>query len=740
MGKSRLRVLALFLCFAFVLPLAACKKKEKADNSSLPFSSYYSTTNTIMSVPNVMRSGFCGKGAFALTFCETEEYMDAYHKQCLPTTMEELYNLPYLPLDEQGNEIAPESFLYYLDASGEIKATYDLNKECRPSKDIRDICCTEEVCWVLTGRVRYNEGESEYSLDAFDPEKGLTKHIDIDIGSYSNTFFGFQVGSDGSFYLTGRNGVVLVIDQNGKKKETIALPETYESGAAVIWEDSLTCMGIGKELPQVLFKYDEKNKTWTETDIAVTENWNKLLVRDEKLFSIETSKITNLDKKGVSELSLEENSVWGLVDDIRFLENGELELLVHPMSDDMCILYHLAPSDKKTMESKKEFVIAGYNLIESPIPQLVEEMSLLHPEVKFVTRDYMDEIDADADWAAAKKKLYEIISLDIANGKAPDMYYDVCNDIALGEMERLGYLQDLSPYLGSLKEDEYFMDKITMGKKTPYSANLSFSIVGFMASPKYVENTDTWTYEDFYRCAEKYTDLTCVQSIYSKQTLLEKGVLAQMDMFVKDGKANFTGDDFLQLLKWTNEIGCRNDWDDYKNAELDDGLFMLDFASVCAPGNVIDYQDHVLVGYPNENGALHVVPNYLLAISATTSQKDLAGEIILYAIGEKFQSNCPALGAGAMLVNRKCWDEDFEESYKLYSQAEAAKLKKSKEEYHDLAVATVERANRYLYGYQSILDIVLEEAAVYYSGDCSAEHAAELIQNRVGTYLKETNS
>jgi hypothetical protein len=55
------------------------------------------------------------------------------------------------------------------------------------------------------------------------------------------------------------------------------------------------------------------------------------------------------------------------------------------MSDDMCILYHLAPSDKKTMESKKEFVIAGYNLIESPIPQLVEEMSLLHPEVKFAS-------------------------------------------------------------------------------------------------------------------------------------------------------------------------------------------------------------------------------------------------------------------------------------------------------------------------------------------------------------------
>ena len=755
MAKSRLRVLALFLCFAIAFPLVACRKKEKKKTSAASFSEYYSTTNTIMSIPNVMKAGFCGDGAFALTYCETEEYLDAYHKQSVPSSGDTT-DLPYLPLDDEGKEIAPESLLYYLDEKGEIKATYDLNEETRPSQDIRNIYCTDDACWVLTSRVDKSAGVSEYFVDCFDPEKGVTKHIDLDLGSYRGVVFGFEVGEDGNFVLTcmgdrgfmmipggsfevtGGNDKVFMLDKDGKLKEEIALPETYASGSAVTWKGSLTCMGAGKELPQVLFKYDEKNKTWTETDIAVTEGWNKLLVRNSDLFSIETSKIVRLDEKETSELKLEEVSVWGHVDDIRFLENGEIELLVMPMSDDMCILYHLAPSDKKTQESKKEFVIAGYNLIESPIPQLVEEISILHPEVKFVMRDYMEELEASGK--SGRKDLYELVSLDIANGRAPDMYFDCFDDISLGEMGRLGYLKDLTPYLETLNEDDYFMEKITMGKKTPYCASLTYWILAFEASPEYVENTDTWTYDDFYRCAGKFTDLTCIQSVYSKESLLKYGVLAQMDVFTAGGEANFTGDDFLKLLKWTNDIGRKEDWEDYTNAELDDGLFMLDYQSIDSPGKVIDLKDHVLVGFPNENGALHAVPNYLLAISATTSQDELAGEIIRHALSEQFQSNCPAMSAGTMMVNRKCWEQDFEESYKLYTESYPEKLKLSKEEYHDMALQTISRADRYLHGYKSVVDVVLEEAAAYYSGTYSAEHVAELIQNRVNTYLKETNS
>ena len=108
-------------------------------------------------------------------------------------------------------------------------------------------------------------------------------------------------------------------------------------------------------------------------------------------------------------------------------------------------------------------------------------------------------------------------------------------------------------------------------------------------------------------------------------------------------------------------------------------------------------------------------------------------------MSEEFQANSPALLIGTMAVNRKAWDKDFEEQYMYYAE-DPRYQDHSKDEYRDMALAVISRADRYLYGPRSVLEIVLEEADVYFSGNCSAEHAAELIQNRVEIYLQETST
>lgn len=742
MYKMKLRVSSILLCAAMSLPFSACKKKEdKKKDSGSSFSPYYSTTNEVFSVPDVVDAGFGGKGCFVQTFCETDEYLEAYREQCCYQSTDE--DILYLPVDENGDEITPEDHLLVLDEKGEVTADYDLNEECSASKDCRGICCTGDECWILTRREQLNintfKYEYEYSIDCFHFKKGLTKQIDPDFGPACDILLNeIEVCDDGRIFLIGTaNGIVLVLDADGRKNGKINLPETYDGGGVVIWNDKLTCTGLGKEGTPVILQYDEKKEDWTETGISSTDTWNRLIVRDGELFRIETSRIVRLGGETDDILPLEDVSVFGNVKDIR-RDGDDLELLVLPMSHTMTIVYHLTPSDKKTYEKKKEFVIAGYNVFESPLPQLVEEMSVLHPEVRFVMRDYMDEVESFDNRKQKQNAIYEIMSLDIANGKAPDMYFDYHNDIGLGEMGQLGYLKDLSPYLEPLNKDDYFMEKITMGKKTPYCASLSFSIFGFEASPKYVENPDVWTFEDFYKSAENFTDLTCIQSFYSKQKLLELGVLSHMDTLISDGKADFESDDFLNLLKWSDAIGCKSDWDEYTEAALDDGLFMLDFNDYGTPAKVIELQEHILVGFPGENGSLPVFPYNLLAVSVTTSQPELAGEVIRHALSEEFQENCMALGVGTMSVCRKVWDQDFEETYQ-YHKDDPEIQKYSKEEYYDRAMAIVSRADHYMYGSRSVLDVVLEEAAAYFSGNCSAEHAAELIQNRVNTYLMETS-
>ena len=737
--KFRWGIMSVLLVLGLVLGCACKKSQPESDSDSSYFSPYYSTTNTIVSIPHFIDGRFSKEGAFVQTFFESEEFWDAYHEQCIPTLENVDGATKYLPLDENGNEITPENKLLVLDDKGEVKATYDLNEKCGASIDYRKMYCTGNTCWLLTGREKNFGSATEYFIDCFDSEKGLTKHIDVDSKAGLGRLNSIRVGDDGRILLSSLSGVVFVLEEDGTVKDTIHLPEVCKYGDIAVWNEKLFCEGPGSQDTQVLFQYEEKSGKWTETDIPVTDNWHRLLVRDGDLLSIGNSEIGRLGGKTEEKLNLEESSVYGTVQDVRNTGNGELDLLVRPMSDDMFILYHLKPSDKKTYESKKEFVIAGYNLIESPLPLLVEKLSLLHPDVNFVMRDYMDEVDAEGDKAQIRNEIYRIVSLDLANGNAPDMYFDYENDLGLGEQGRLGYLKDLSPYLNDLNKDDYFMEKITMGEQTPYCACLSFNILGFEASPRYVENTDIWTYEDFYKSAEKFTDLSCVQSVFSKKKLLEHGVLAQLDRFAQDGRAHFTSEDFLKLLKWANDIGKKSDWDEYTEAGLDDGLFMLDWMSISSPGSVIGYRDHILVGFPNEDGSLHVIPYNLLAVSVTTSQEELAKEIIQYAVSEDFQNGNPALLSGSMAVNRKAWENAFEEQYQYYAE-DPRYQDQSKEEYREMALTVVSRADRFLYGPRSVLDIVLEEAEVYFSGNCSAEHAAELIQNRVEIYLQETST
>ena len=736
--KFRRGIMSVLLVLGLVLGCACKKSQPESDSDSSAFSPYYSTTNQIFSIPHVIDGGFSKEGAFVQTFFESDEFWDAYHEQCIPTIENGGVGLRSIPVDENGKEITPENLLLILDKNGQIKETYDLNEKCGASTGYRKMYCTGDSCWILTEH-EIQGGRTEYFIDCIDAEKGLTKHIGVDSKAGSGRLNSIRVGDDGQILLSSLSGSIFVLEEDGTVKDTIHLPEVCKYGDIAVWNQKLTSEGLGSQDIQVLFQYDEKTGKWTETDIPVTENWHRLLVRDGDLLSIGMSQIDRLGGDSEQKLNLEEASVFGTVQDIRKTGNGEMDLLVSPMSDDMIILYHLKPSDKKTYENKKEFVIAGYNLIESPLPLLVEKLSLLHPDVNFVMRDYMDEVDAEGDKAQIRNEIYRIMSLDLANGTAPDMYFDCENELGLGELGRLGYLKDLSPYLNDLNKEDYFIEKITMGKETPYCACLSFNILGFEASPRYVENTDIWTYEDFYKSAEKFTDLSCVQSIYSQKKLLEHGVLAQLDEFTPDGKANFTSEDFLNLLKWANDIGKKSDWDEYTEAGLDDGLFMLDWMSISSPGSVIGYRDHILVGFPNENGSLHVIPYNLLAVSVTTKQDELAQKIIRYAVSEEFQNNNPALLSGAMPVNRKAWEDAFEEQYQYYAD-DPRYQDHSKEEYHEMAMTAIARADHYLYGPRSVLDIVLEEAEVYFSGNCSAEHAAELIQNRVEIYLQETST
>ena len=81
----------------------------------------------------------------------------------------------------------------------------------------------------------------------------------------------------------------------------------------------------------------------------------------------------------------------------------------------------------------------------------------------------------------------------------------------------------------------------------------------------------------------------------------------------------------------------------------------------------------------------------------------------------------------------------MQQDYDLFENSGAYRLMYTKEEYLDMYRNLIKRGDHYLHGSQSIVDICLEEAAAYYSGDNTAEHVADMIQRRVTLYLQETD-
>ena len=734
-------VLSLALVLSVLLCSACKKKSSKEDASVSPLFPYYLTENKILSIPNEYRADFADNGLIVQTFFESEMYSKLRAEQCIPKLGDDVgKKYPLFPIDEQGNVLTPDNKLLFLDENGKTIKEFDLNKECGTSLRDRIMRCQGNDCWMITLQADNATGEQKYYLDMIRSDSGLVKHIQLDVDPEMMSIRDIMTSEDGRLalivYSQGTSSIYS-LTEDGNIRETIELPEMAESNV-IFHKGQWTCVGIGKDGGTVLFRLDEKSTKWTETAIQ-TPVFRSLFSHGEHLFGVTTTGITCLDITEPVSLAWEDVSVWGSIQDLRFRENGELELITKQLNDEMLVWYHLSPAEKQDLKKKEEFVIAGYNLEGSCVEQLVQEMNLLHPEVKFILRDYKNEINAtEENWAQARNEINTIISLDLANGTAPDMYFDQYADAGLDELGRLGYLKDMTPLISTLDEEEYYVDKITMGAETPYCACLYFDIIGFCASERYVENPYTWTYEDFYRSAKKYPDYSGIQTIFSKQYLLKHGIMAQIDTFIRDGKAYFNSEDFLNLLKWTKDFGCKSNWDDYVSTDLDNGIYMLDWADIVSLGSLFMYQDHVIVGFPNENGSLHVVPYCLLAISASTSQPDLASEIIKYAVGESFQSKSKQLNQG-ISVNRKYNEEKMQQGYDFVENSGAYRLKYTKEEYLDMYRNLIKRGDHYLHGSQSIVDICLEEAAAYYSGDNTAEHVADMIQRRVTLYLQETD-
>ena len=233
------------------------------------------------------------------------------------------------------------------------------------------------------------------------------------------------------------------------------------------------------------------------------------------------------------------------------------------------------------------------------------------------------------------------LAIDIMSGTGPDILIGATRFEQLNNQD---YLADLSPYVGSLDPDKYFMNIIDGAKKdgVMYQLPLSFAVKGIVTDSANAGKTGTgFTLEEYGKYL--YGQLNGTDAIYCGRSFYFVTLFNSMsDVFIKNGKADFTVPEFRELADFVKDNVSE------KGVLIDDLLEDYSqkngvYTSCTGIGNLFSVQvmiknKPVCLGVPSSDGRGPVFESdFSVAISKSASDIDACGEFVKILLSDDIQ-------------------------------------------------------------------------------------------------------
>lgn len=307
-----------------------------------------------------------------------------------------------------------------------------------------------------------------------------------------------------------------------------------------------------------------------------------------------------------------------------------------------------------------------------------------------------------------------------------------------------------------------------------YCLPVSFSINMMVADKNLLENSQvtiddsTWNWNEFIQTAEEIINDNKNgenQELYALAGMDEKMLITYLvkenyskmvDLEKKE--ANFTGQEFLDLLNLSKYLidtkMVNTDTSQDKMMDLASrgklafnltplkGFWDLQVAKNTFGGEV------QFLKTPGNEGNLLFSVNSMYGITNSSANKELAWEFLKLLVSEEMMSQRTLLG---MPLNRSVIPEIAQDLVQASqkggghivmknsnaSQAQSITPQPPTQEDIDFVDSLLGKANIYNGTDQKIISIVQEETTAFYTGQKTAEMTAQMIQDRVSTYLNE---
>lgn len=392
------------------------------------------------------------------------------------------------------------------------------------------------------------------------------------------------------------------------------------------------------------------------------------------------------------------------------------------------------------------FVVSGSGDLEK-----IDEYCRRHPGVQIEVQEKQEGETMDGAMTR--------LTAQLSQGEGPDLF--LLSMTQLKVLQEQGVLEDLTEAVPEEIKDQIF-PKVLQGGMIGgklYGIIDSVSVDTVLVS-KEVWQEDTWTFRDVMRLVEEggFDSVFGTQSperlIYS---IVAKDVAAGNSSLVdrEKGECHFDSEEFIRLLELCRKYGTppeeagnlssQEQWEQNIKA-VKEGRAL----AYCSVGNLMSFsrdmaalgEGYSCVGYPTDGEyAGYVVYGDCYGMNADSENKEAAQDFLWYLLGDKVQKRngittvrkdilCDNVADGAQPGESPVFWCDKRAVIPLEGRPDGSSFLP---EYLEI----LEKGGWVSMWSDEIGMIISEEAAAYFSGDKTAEAAAEVIQNRVMLYLNE---
>lgn len=404
----------------------------------------------------------------------------------------------------------------------------------------------------------------------------------------------------------------------------------------------------------------------------------------------------------------------------------------------------------------KETITVGAMYVDDNVKKAAIAFNKKNNKYQIEFKDYSNEEDPQTKMNA-----------DIIAGNVPDI---LClSGLSVDQYVEKGILEDLTSYYE--KDSDVSADDMisSVAKAMQIDGKYYYIAPGFyvntlVGAAKTVGTEPGWTMDDFKKLLDENKD---ARPFYSenKNDNLYNFITMNISDYVdwSTGECTFDGQDFKDILEICNR--GTNEETDYSEDSPSEPSLIKEGKVLLTNGGSLDMEsvelyeamfngDITFIGYPNKDkdGSYFSFDNQL-GIYSKSKNKDAAWEFLKTFLTKEYQGNRNNLysnptrqDAFDMLVKSKTATEKYTDE--LGNEVEPLETGWGWDDLNvDIGPLTDKQAQMYIdlvnntdktgeYN-DEIGNIITEEAKAYFSGQKSLDETADVIQNRVKTYVNE---